>query len=187
MTHYYTIPGLGNSGPKHWQTYFENSSPDFTRIQQTEWDSPVCNNWIETIDDALNDIDLSNTILIGHSLGCSTIAHWAARYNRIIKGAMLVAPSDVENLVYTFPVTGFAPVPLQKINFPTIIVASSNDKWISLERAQHFAHHWGSELINIDDAGHINADAGFGEWNEGLEILKKFNRRCGERSSLSPV
>jgi predicted alpha/beta hydrolase family esterase len=174
MTHYYLVPGLGNSGPRHWQTYFEQSSASFTRIQQTDWDAPVCSNWVETVDHALQDADLSNTVLIGHSLGCSTIAHWAARYNKTVKGALLVAPSDVENPVYTFPVTGFAPVPLDKINFKTLVVASSDDQWVSLERAQFFAAHWGSELLNIGDAGHINADAGFGEWEEGLEMLKRF-------------
>jgi len=25
MTNYFIVPGLGNSGPEHWQTYFEKS------------------------------------------------------------------------------------------------------------------------------------------------------------------
>ncbi|WP_373286157.1 alpha/beta hydrolase [Hymenobacter frigidus] len=28
----FIVPGLGNSGPDHWQTYFERQRPDFTRI-----------------------------------------------------------------------------------------------------------------------------------------------------------
>jgi hypothetical protein len=173
MTNYFIVPGLGNSGEEHWQTYFENSSDNFKRINQTNWDSPNCDDWIETIDLALSGTDLSAVVLIGHSLGCSTIAHWANRYKRIIKGAFLVAPSDLEAPNYNFPTTGFAPIPLNKLPFKSIVVASSNDIWVSLERATEFANAWGSELINIGDAGHINVSSGFGQWNEGIEFLKK--------------
>jgi predicted alpha/beta hydrolase family esterase len=172
MTNYFILPGLGNSGPQHWQTHFEHSGANFHRINQQEWDAPVCDDWINTIDATLSNYDLSTIVLIGHSLGCVTIAHWAARFNKIIKGAMLVAPSDIENPVYTFPAVGFAPIPQQKIHFKTIVVASTDDPWVSIERANFFADNWGSQLINIGNAGHINADAGFGKWDEGLEILK---------------
>jgi len=173
MTNYFIIPGLGNSGPEHWQTFFENSGDNFIRIDQKQWDAPDCNDWIETIDKILAGYDLSESILIGHSLGCVTIAHWAAKYNRKIKGALLVAPSDIENPVYTFPATGFAPIPKSKINFKTIVVASEDDPWVSIERARYFAGNWGSELINIGNAGHINVASGFTNWTTGLELLKK--------------
>lgn len=174
MTKYFIIPGLGNSDADHWQTHFEKSSKDFIRINQQEWDSPKCSDWIENIDNVLSNYDLSNVVLIGHSLGCATIAHWADKYNRIIKGAMFVAPSDVEAPKYTnsFPASGFAPMPLNKLNFKTIVVASENDEWVTLERAKFFAKCWGSEFISIGNAGHINVVAGYGKWDKGLEILK---------------
>jgi predicted alpha/beta hydrolase family esterase len=175
MTQYFIIPGLGNSGPEHWQTYFEQSGENFKRIQQQEWDAPNCDHWIQTIDEALASTDLSNTVLIGHSLGCATIAHWAAKYHKIIKGALLIAPSDLEAPLYTFPATGFAPIPTAKINFPTIVVASADDPWVSMERATEFANNWGSELICIGNAGHINVASGFTKWTEGLDILKRFD------------
>lgn len=172
MKKYFIIPGLGNSGPQHWQTWFESKLDNCSRIQQKEWDAPTCSDWISTIDEALKTEDLSTVVLIAHSLGCTTVAHWAKQYNKKIRGALLVAPSDIENPVYTFPATGFSPVPLNKINFPTIVVASDDDHWVSKERAAFFAHAWGSELISIGDAGHINADAGYGEWPAGLDILQ---------------
>lgn len=172
MTNYFIVPGLGNSGIEHWQTFFEQSGKNFQRIIQEEWEAPACKDWIAAIDNALSGIDLSTVVLIGHSLGCSTIAHWVANYNRKIKGALLVAPSDLEAPDYHFPTTGFSPIPTGKIPFDTIVVASSNDIWVSLERARFFADCWGSRFINIGDAGHINASSGFGQWQEGLEILK---------------
>ncbi|MBL7710595.1 MAG: alpha/beta hydrolase [Chitinophagaceae bacterium] len=172
MTHYFIVPGLGNSGPEHWQTWFEKSGDNFTRIQQQEWDAPTCRDWVDTINIAIGGYDLSSVILIGHSLGCSTIAHWALQTGKIIKGAMLVAPSDIEAPVYNFPATGFTPVPLSPIPFKTIVVASDDDPWVSTARATYFAGCWGSELINIGKAGHINAASGYGAWPEGLTILK---------------
>lgn len=173
MTQYLIIPGLGNSGQDHWQTWFENTIPNCKRIEQKEWDAPDLSDWLVAIDEAIAVYEPSSVILIGHSLGCSTIAHWAKHSGKIIKGAMLVAPSDIEAPVYTFPATGFTPIPLDNIPFKTIVVASSNDVWVSAERARYFANCWGSEYINIGDAGHINADAGWGPWEEGIFILKK--------------
>jgi len=172
MTHYFIIPGLGNSGEEHWQTFFEQSGKNFQRIVQQEWDAPDCNDWVNTIDKAIENYDPAAVVLIGHSLGCVTIAHWAKRSNKKIKGALLVAPSDIEAPVYSFPATGFTPIPVDKINFKTIVVASENDEWVSLERAKLFAANWGSEFISIGNAGHINAASGYGQWQQGLEILK---------------
>lgn len=171
MTNYLIVPGLGNSGPDHWQTHFENSGNNFHRINQQEWDAPSCEKWIETIDEKIAQFESATVVLVGHSLGCLAIVHWAMKYNSTIKGAMLVAPSDPEAKQYTFPATGFSPVPTCKINFKTTVVTSADDIWVSLNRAQFFANNWGSELINIGDAGHINASSGFGEWKAGLEIL----------------
>ncbi|ASU36437.1 alpha/beta hydrolase [Mucilaginibacter xinganensis] len=56
--------------------------------------------------------------------------------------------------------------------FKSIVVASTNDYYVTYERATLFAESWGADLVNIGDAGHINVASGFGEWNEGLEILK---------------
>lgn len=173
MTSYFIIPGLGNSGPDHWQTYFEKNGSNFRRIQQENWDSPECDDWISTIDKALATDDLSSSVLIGHSLGCLAIVHWANTYQKQVKGAMLVAPSDAEADVYTFPAKGFSPIPLARLNFKTIVVTSTDDTWVSLERAEHFAKCWGSELLNLGAAGHINVASGYTNWDEGLHILQR--------------
>jgi predicted alpha/beta hydrolase family esterase len=65
-------------------------------------------------------------------------------------------------------------MPLQKLPFPSIVVASSNDEHVSLERARAFAQAWGSRFVEIGAAGHINADSGYGEWPEGEKMLTEF-------------
>ena len=74
VTHYLTVPGLGNSGPEHWQSFFERSGEHFQRIEQQEWDAPDCHEWIANIDQAIAAYDPSTVILIGHSLGCAARA-----------------------------------------------------------------------------------------------------------------
>jgi len=172
----FIIPGLNNSGDAHWQTLWEKQF-NFTRIQQRDWDTPRRTDWVETIDKTLASHDLSNVILVGHSLACSTIAFWSEQYKRKIKGALLVGPSDTEADTYPPGTTGFTPVPLKPLTFPSIVVASTNDYYVRLERARQFANAWGSKLINIGDAGHINVAAGFGPWDQGLEFLKALDRK----------
>jgi len=168
------LPGLGNSGPKHWQSLWQKEH-NFTRIEQKDWDTPVCTDWIETINIEIKKHNPQEVILVGHSLACTTIAYWAQKFNIKIKGALLVAPSDTEADSYPAGTTGFTPVPLIKLPFNTITVISTNDFYVTTTRAEQFATAWGSKIANIGDAGHINVSSGFGEWEQGLHLLKKLD------------
>ncbi len=66
-------------------------------------------------------------VLVAHSLGCTAIAHWARKFGTRIKGALLVAPSDCEAATYNFDTKGFAPIPLEKLSFRSLVVASVDD------------------------------------------------------------
>ncbi|WPU95090.1 alpha/beta fold hydrolase [Mucilaginibacter sabulilitoris] len=169
-----THPGLGNSGPEHWQSLWEKQF-NFTRVEQQDWETPVCADWITTMNDYVQQRGPENVILVGHSLACTAIAYWAQKYNVHIKGALLVAPSDTEADTYPPGTTGFKPVPLIKLPFKSIVVVSSNDYYVTAERAALFAKSWGSQLINIGDAGHINVTSGFGDWPQGLDLLKQLD------------
>lgn len=170
----FIIPGLGNSGEQHWQTHWENQF-GFTRIQQREWETPDRTEWIEVIDGVLKNVPLNEVVLVGHSLACSTIVYWAQQYNRKVKGALLVAPSDTEAASYPSGTTGFTSMPVSKLSFPSICITSSNDFYVTLDRATHFAATWGSDLVNIGAAGHINVASGHGPWVEGLKFLERLD------------
>jgi predicted alpha/beta hydrolase family esterase len=169
------IPGLGNSGPQHWQSLWEDKF-NFIRVEQKEWDTPFCSDWIENINNEVKKHDPASVILVGHSLACATIAYWALKFDIKIKGALLVGPSDTEADTYPPGTTGFKPVPLFNLPFKSIVVASTNDYYVTFERAKLFADSWGNELINVGDAGHINVSSGFGEWDQGLKILARLDR-----------
>ena len=172
MTNYFIIPGLGGSGPDHWQTYFETTGANFKRIVQKDWDAPNIKEWVETIDNAIATYDPETVVLVGHSLGCPTIAQWAAQSHKKIKGALLVAPPDIEAIQKKFQIELFRELPTAKINFPTIVVASTNDQWDQDQQAALYAKNWGSRFVSIGDAGHINDLSGHGKWEQGLKILQ---------------
>jgi uncharacterized protein len=166
------MPGLGNSGDDHWQTLWENKY-GFQRVQQDNWDTPVKAEWLARVDDCVMKSQVGNVVLVGHSLACSTIVSWAEKYHRQIKGALLIAPSDTEADSYPPGTTGFNPMPLFKLPFPSIVVASANDPYVTSDRAHYFSSAWGSHLEIIGNAGHINVASGHGEWSEGLDFLKR--------------
>ena len=47
------VPGLGDSGPGHWQTIWERERHDCLRVQLGVWDDPNRNVWISRIDQAV--------------------------------------------------------------------------------------------------------------------------------------
>lgn len=173
MTNYFIIPGLGGSGPEHWQTYFEKLGDNFHRIKQKDWDAPNIAEWAANIDKAITGYDPESVVLVAHSLGCPTLAFWANQYQRKIKGALLVAPPDIEKVHVKLNKTLFKTFPSAKIKFKTIVVASTNDHWATIKKAEYYATNWGSEFVNIGDAGHINDLSGFGDWQQGQGILKR--------------
>lgn len=171
---YINIPGLHNSDEEHWQSIWEKKYPNqFYRIIQKNWDQPDCETWINQIENMLTEFDTSQLILIGHSIGCMAIVHWLQTFKHPVKGVLFVAPSDAEKPNFPTYISGFTPIPKSKLSYPSILVASTDDHVSSIERCLEFSSNWGSQLIILENAGHIEAISGFGDWQQGFELLKK--------------
>ncbi len=166
------FPGLGNSGPQHWQTLWEQANPDFVRIAQRDWDKPLCEEWVAVLESTVQRIGPS-VVVVAHSLGCLAVAHWAARPHAPIKAALLVAVPNPDGPNFPVEAIGFSPVPHRRFPFPSIVVASRNDPYGSPAHAQACAAAWGSRLVDIGEAGHINSGSGLGAWQEGFELLNQ--------------
>jgi hypothetical protein len=166
------VPGLYDSGPEHWQSYWERTRGDCLRVQQRDWQTPARSDWVAALDAAVATFR-SPPVLVAHSLGCCTVAHWAQTTKLRARAALLVAPSDVEAPSYPPGTVGFAPMPLERLPFPAIVVASSDDEYVSMERAAAFAQAWGARLVEIGRAGHINSASGLGAWLDGQRLLEE--------------
>jgi predicted alpha/beta hydrolase family esterase len=171
-----TLPGLYNSGPEHWQSYWERLHPNVRRVEQRDWDTPRCEEWMTVLDDQLQRLG-DDVVLAAHSSSCALIAQWsAANPKRCVRGALLVAPSDPEAPSYPSGPTGFAPMPLVRLPFPSVVVASSNDEYVSLTRAREYAHAWNGRFIDLGAAGHINSSSNLGAWDFGWQLIEELKQ-----------
>jgi hypothetical protein len=164
------LPGIGNSGPQHWQSLWEQSHPGFERVQQRDWNKPVCEEWGESLEVAARRAG-PGVVLVAHSLACLVVAHWAAQQHAPIKAALLVAVPDSAGPNFPKDAIGFSAMPAIPFSFPSIVVASTDDLYGSIEHASGLAEAWGSHWVNIGACGHINASSGLGAWPEGYALL----------------
>lgn len=171
-----TVPGLGGSGPSHWQTLWEQARTDTARVELGMWNGPHRNAWVTKLDQAIRQAK-APVVLAAHSLGCLAVAWWASLssqpYGWPVAGALLVAPADVDREDACAELKSFGPSPSTPLPFPSILVASTDDPWISIERAHSLAVAWGSHFVDAGPQGHINATSGVGWWTEGQELLER--------------
>lgn len=180
-----TVPGLGGSGPSHWQTLWEQSRPDTSRVELGMWDTPHRNSWVTKLDQAIRGAQ-APVVLAAHSLGCLAVAWWAELsgqpFGWPVAGALLVAPADVDRSSAPRQLATFGPTPTKPLPFPSITVASSDDPWISIQRARDVANGWGSVFVDAGPQGHLNAASGIGWWHEGQALLDRVLDAASDRS-----
>jgi predicted alpha/beta hydrolase family esterase len=171
------VPGLGGSGPGHWQDWWLRSDSNAVLVEQSSWRHPGAEQWTERLVEAIEAHPYS--WIVAHSLGVALVTRLAAsRLDLRIAGALLVAPSDVERMEgLSEQVRGFGPLSLAPLPFPATVVASRTDRWMQFRRARAFAAAWGAKLVDYGDAGHINVASGFGPWPDGPRLLSEVQSR----------
>jgi predicted alpha/beta hydrolase family esterase len=176
------VPGGGNSGPLHWHTHWQADDPHIERVMQQDWTGGSREQWVGALDRHVRSSERP-TILVPHSLGCIVVCQWAATRPAStgpVVGAMLVAPADVdaEWPPEGSPYRNFRPVPFNALLFPAVLVASTNDPFLSLSRAREFTHAWQSRLELIGALGHIGSDSALGNWEHGRALLDELIRQA---------
>ena len=166
-----TLPGWQGSGPDHWQSRWE-ALHGYTRVEQHDWLRPLRGDWTARLDEVVQQQDRP-VLLAAHSLGCLLTAWWAAhsRHTHRVAGALLVAPPEIERDDLRQQIPGWAPPTRARLPFASIVVASSDDAYGSLESASRLAADWGADFVSLGPKGHINADSGLGDWEEGHVLL----------------
>ena len=168
------VPGIGNSGAGHWQTRWQTRFPSALRVEQENWDVPDVQQWPARLVEAVA-ARTRPVVLVAHDCGVPTIL-LAAPFlapNKV-RGAYLVACPDVERGDLPAGARALAPMPTAPLPFPSLLVASRDDPYCSLERAQGIALDIGAALVDAGNAGHIDAESGHGPWPEGLMRLAAF-------------
>ena len=175
-----TVPGIDNSGPRHWQSIWEHELDGCARVDLGSWDKPNRNGWVNALNHGIRAAGRP-VVLVAHSLGCLAVAWWAAMerpaYGDPVVGALLVAPPDVDVAPVDQRLAGFAPTPIGPLPFPSIVAASRDDPYIHVQRARRLALLWGSQFADAGAARHINAESELGRWDFGLFLLSRLTGR----------
>ncbi|MFA7604769.1 MAG: alpha/beta hydrolase [Novosphingobium sp.] len=171
-----TVPGIDNSGPDHWQTRWEKKRRNCRRVDLGMWDAPHRNTWVNKLNLAIHRANRP-VVLVAHSLGCVTVAWWAAfeqpAFGAPVIGALLVAPPDIERPGRDPRLARFGACPRQPLPFPSFLVASRNDPYCPLPISIALARDWGARFVDAGETGHINAESDLGDWPEGERLLDR--------------
>lgn len=168
------VPGYTNSGPDHWQSRWQQKLSTARRVEQAEWTKPVLEDWTAKVAEAVNEAERP-VVLVCHSLGVTTAIQALPQFRKPVVGAFFVAPPDVANPeIRPKHLMTFGPYPLDPLPFPSILIASQDDPFCALSVSEELAAAWGSLFIDAGNAGHINAESGYGPWPEGLLAFGKF-------------
>lgn len=124
------LPGYQGSGETHWQTIGKKANPDF-RVEQRDWEEPIASEWAEQLEQTLQKCE-KPVVLVAHSIACLVLAHWASKAHTPIKGALIVAPPNPEEAVFPKSALGFTQTPMMRFNFPSIVLASSDDPYATM-------------------------------------------------------
>jgi predicted alpha/beta hydrolase family esterase len=174
------VPGLRDHVEEHWQTILARKigAPIVPPLQQ---DKLWCAARVAALDGALRKLT-GPVILVAHSAGAMIVAHWAQYHTGEIAGALLATPADLETpLPPGYPtedeirLNGWLPIPREKLPFPAIVAASTNDPLARFDRVAQYASDWGAQLVDIGAVGHLNPAAGFGEWPQAEALLAELS------------
>lgn len=184
-----TVPGWGNSGPRHWQSYWEVLYPLARRVEQQDWLYPSRDAWVAALDATIAGCP-GQVVLAAHSLGCHTALAWLAQASLLaqkkIRGMLLVAPPALpiseararasgelaaDAALPAF--SGFEAAPLLRIPVPVRLVASHDDLFCGWDEAQAMATQWGVPLLDGGHNGHMGSNSGLGDWKAGQRLLQQ--------------
>lgn len=169
------LHGWGGSDAPHWQSYIaaeiarDYGCVSFLRLP--DFDTPDKDLWIK---ETLKELrEFRANVVICHSLANTLWFHMChSGVIEDVENLFLVAPprlnSEIEELKGFFPIT--APKNLHAKN--ALLVCSDSDPYMNIEEAKELQKELGIEMKILEDAGHINADSGFGEWEWMLNKIK---------------
>ena len=175
------VPGLGDSGPTHWQSIWQRERADCERVELGMWDEPHRNVWVNQLNAAIRAA-ARPVVLVAHSLGCHAVAWWNAleRPNSDVSdvgdkvlGALLVAPPAVEGRLADDRLASFAPLVRERLRFPSILAASRDDPFAEFGQSRKMARLWGSRFADAGWLGHINSESGVGDWPFGQHLVNR--------------
>jgi predicted alpha/beta hydrolase family esterase len=179
------VPGRRRPSANHWQSQLAAKLPRVRPVAPLPRSNLSMADRVAALHDAVSRAD-APVILVAHSSGVLVIAHWAARHTAPVVGALLATPPDlVDELPPWHPslavleANGWLPIPRQRLPFPSILAASTNDPLSDPTRVRAMADAWGSRWRDLGPVGHLNPASGYGPWPEAERLIRELEERYG--------
>jgi predicted alpha/beta hydrolase family esterase len=171
------VPGLHGSGDGHWQTWWRQDNLDALLVEQDDWANPDAARWLYRLERAV--AANPRALIVAHSLGSVLAARLASSsVAPLVGGALLVAPADINRTASLHRRTyEFGEMPRDPLPFPSLVVASRDDVYMSFRKALDLAAAWRSPVHDLGYAGHINIASGFGRWTGGYALARRLTGR----------
>ena len=175
------VPGLRDHVARHWQTLLIEQLPRVHAVAPMGRANLDREARVAAIERAATRI-VGPIVIVAHSGGCITVAHWAARTKCRVHGALLATPADFERpmpegypTIIELDAAGWLPMPRAPLPFPSIVAASRNDPLASPDRIADLAADWGSRLVDLGEVGHLNPACGYGPWPRAEELIAELS------------
>jgi predicted alpha/beta hydrolase family esterase len=161
------VPGLGDSGPDHWQSRWQRKLSTARRVVQSDWERVKLDAWTGQLAREI-EVSARPVVIVAHSLGVVAALHAARGAEARIAGAFLVAPPS-DSVLRELPNVdnAFAPIPRARLAFPSVLVASADDPYADFAFSRALGDDLGAQFLDAGASGHLNAESGHGPWPEG--------------------
>ncbi len=170
------LHGWGGSDNPHWQSWLageiakEYGCVSFLKF--SDMDFPKLDVWTQELHVELESF--KPDIVICHSLANTLWFHLCnnSQLTEIQKLYLVAPPSmhcNIEELKSFFPLH----LPKKLYASSATLVTSTNDPYLTQDEAKELQNSLHVDMQVLQDAGHINADSGFGKWDWILQKIKK--------------
>jgi len=161
------LHGWGGSDAPHWQAELASEiAKNYGTVSFPLLDNchfPSKNRWVKQVKQILNEFK-------PHTVVCHSLANnlwmWLCEKEdmREIERLFMVSVPSLETKEKT--IKTFFPCPLPKNIYAKEVhmIVSDDDPWVKVDEAKKLASHYNATFTAIQNAGHINADSGYGKW-----------------------
>lgn len=179
MTTVLMLHGIGGYAGIHWQKWLyeelEKRNYQVLMPNLPEADHPDRNEWLRVARDSVKDIDFSELVIVGHSLGVTTALDLVLSGNKKIKGLISVSGFHRDYGAglnsYFLKEKEIDLVKIMELVESIVIFYGDDDPYVPQDVLKELAYGLGVEPIVINKGGHLNSDSGFVTFPEILENI----------------
>ncbi len=165
------LHGWGGSDAPHWQAELaaeiakNYGTVSFPLLDNCHF--PSKNRWVKQVKQILEEFKPDTVVC--HSLA-NTLWFWLCQEGiPQVKRLFMVSPPSLSTKETTIKTFFPCEMPEELYAKEIQMIVSDNDPYIEIAEAETMANHYDIPLTIIKDAGHINADSGYGKW----ELIEK--------------